>query len=451
MPATLDRPLFPPGPKARYPGQLLFAMSKDIIGFLKKTAADYGDISTFTIGLQRMYMLNHPDHIQQVLAVQPQKVMKDRALQMAKTILGEGLLTSEGELHKRQRRLVQPAFHRQRVASYAAVMVEKAVAAGQKWKDGETRDVNKDMMDLALLIVGKTLFGADLESYAQEIADALNTTLEVFQKRMMFPTPLWQKLPLPSTFRMNRARRNVDRLIGQMIAEHRKGGKDTGDLLSMLLMSEDSDGSGHMSDLQVRDEAATLLLAGHETTANALTYTWYLLSQNPEAEAKLHAELDNVLKGRPPVFEDIPNLPYTEKVFSESMRLLPPAWALGYESTAEVEVGDYVIPKGSVIFMSQYVMHHHPRYWDKPDQFIPERFTPEAKSSRPRFAYFPFGGGPRQCIGEPFAWMEGVLALATLAQDWAPKLVPGYKLELFPSITMRPKNGMPMTLHKRKS
>lgn len=441
---------YPPGPRNAYPGQILFAMVRDPLGFLLQTARKYGDVSSFKPAGLRIYLLNHPDLLQQVLAAQSQNFIKDQGLQMTKVLLGQGLLTSEGDLHKRQRRLVQPAFHRQRVASYASVMVEKSLEAGGKWRDGRKVDIHGEMMRLALLIVDKTLFGVDLESKFTEVSGALDTALEVFKQRLMLPfAPLWQNLPLPSSFRLRRACRALHRLVMGMIAEHRKSGRDRGDLLSMLLLSEDPDGGGPMDDLQVRDEAITLLLAGHETTANALTYTWYLLSQNPEAEAELHAELKEVLGGRPPGLEDIPRLPYTEMVFSEALRLLPPAWALGYEALADTRIGDYVIPKNAIVLMSQYVMHRDPRWFPSPEKFMPERFTPEAKASRPRFAYFPFGGGPRQCIGEPFAWMEGILVLATLAQRWAPRAVPGYKLELFPSITLRPKRGMPMVLHQR--
>ncbi len=243
----------------------------------------------------------------------------------------------------------------------------------------------------------------------------------------------------------------MDKTVFRIIDQHRQRGTDNGDLLSMMLFSEDGEhGGSRMTDAQVRDEAMTLLLAGHETVGNALTWTWYLLSQNPEAEAKLHEELDRVLGGRAPRMEDIPQLRYTEKVFSESMRLLPPAWALGYQAIHATKIGGYDIPKGSIVNMVQYLMHRDPRYWENPEKFDPERFTAEAKTTRPRFTYFPFGGGPRQCIGEPFAWMEGVLVLAALAQRWAPRTVANFKLELFPSITLRPRNGMPMVLKERK-
>ena len=443
----------PPIINAPHPLYFMKEMSEDALGFLSRAAKTHGDIVCFKLGPFRAYLLNHPDLIQEVLAGQPQNFHKEVALKVTRTMLGDGLLTSEGEHHKRQRRLIQPAFHRQRIASYASIMVEKALAYSGQWKDGMTLDLNEEMMHIALSIVGKSLFGTDLEQSAQEIDRALGEALTVFKDWIYRPFPtLWQWLPLPKTLRVRRARRILDRTVFRLIAEHRKSGVDSGDLLSMMLEAVDTEGGGGgMTDEQVRDEAATLLLAGHETVGNALTWTFYLLGQNLEAEQKLHEELDSVLSGRPPRYEDYPNLRYTEKVFSESMRLLPPAWALGYQPIMDVKIGGYDIPKNSIVNMSQYIMHRDPRYWGDPEKFDPERFTPEAKASRPRFAYFPFGGGPRQCIGESFAWMEGVLVLATLAQRWQARLVPGHRVELFPSITLRPRYGMKMTLEERKT
>ncbi len=448
MAALVDPPII----RARYPFEFFFQFSNDALGFLARAARTHGDICCFKVGPWRAYLLNHPDLIQEVLSVQPQNFQKEPALQITRTILGEGLLTSEGNLHKRQRRLIQPAFHRQRVASYAEIMVEKAQGLTREWKDGQTLDINEEMMHIALAIVGKALCGVNLEEEAAEIDQALGTAMRAFKDWMYRPFPtFWPKLPLPKTLKVRKARRQLDQTVFRIIEQHRQRGTDNGDLLSMMLFSEESsEGGTRMTDAQVRDEAMTLLLAGHETVGNALTWTWYLLSQNPQAEAKLHEELGRVLGGRASRMEDIPQLRYTEMVFSESMRLLPPAWALGYQAIRATKIGGYDIPKGSVVNMVQYLMHRDPRYWEDPEKFNPERFTPEAKAARPRFTYFPFGGGPRQCIGEPFAWMEGVLVLATLAQRWVPRPVPGYKLELFPSITLRPRNGMPMVLKERK-
>jgi cytochrome P450 len=443
MAALVDPPII----RARYPFEFFIEFSRDPLGLLARSAKKHGDICCFQVGPFRAYLLNHPDLIQEVLSVQPQNFHKEPALQITKTILGEGLLTSEGDYHKNQRRLIQPAFHRQRVASYAEIMVEKALGLSRDWKDDQRLDINEEMMHIALAIVGKALCGVNLEDEAEDIDLALGTAMRVFKDWMYRPFPtFWPKFPFPKTLKVRKARRQLDRTVFRIIHEHRERGTDNGDLLSMMLFAE----GGGMTDAQVRDEAMTLLLAGHETVGNALTWTWYLLSQNPGAEEKLHEELDRVLGGRAPRMEDIPQLRYTEMVFSESMRLLPPAWALGYQAICATKIGGYDIPKGSIVNMVQYLMHRDPRYWEDPEKFIPERFTPEAKAARPRFAYFPFGGGPRQCIGEPFAWMEGVLVLAALAQRWAPRPVEGFKLELFPSITMRPKRGIPVILKERK-
>src|SRR5581483_5627846 len=256
-------------------------------------------------------------------------------------------------------------------------------------------------------------------------------------------------LPIPSTLRFRKAKARLDATIYRMIEARRVGSKDEGDLLSMLLLAQDEEGSGSMTDQQLRDAAMTIFLAGHETTANALTWSWLLLSQHPDVEAKLHAEVDEVLGGKLPTVEDLPKLVYTEKVLAESMRLYPPAWMVGYRAINDYAVGDYFLPAGSVILMSQYLMHHDPRYFPDPFRFDPERWTPEAKAARPKFSYFPFGGGPRVCIGEPFAWMEGILLIATFAQRWRLTLAPGYPVVLQPLITLRPKYGIRMTPEKR--
>ena len=437
----------PPMIRQRYPGEFFLQFSDDPIRLMAKVVREHGDASCFRVGPYRAYLFNHPDLVQDFFS-RLQDFQKEPALQITKTILGEGLLTSEGDYHKKQRQHIQPAFHRQRISSYASIMVEKAQAMSQSWKEGQTLDINGEMMRLALAIVGKSLFGVGLEDEAEEIDRALGTALAVFKVWMYRPFPtFWGKWPFPKTLRVRKARRTLDEKIFTMITRHRERGTDNGDLLSMMLFSMDAEGRG-MTGAQVRDEAMTLLLAGHETVGNALTYTWYLLSKNPGVAEKLRQELDSVLGGRLPGLDDLPRLKYTEMVFAESMRLLPPAWALGYQSLVDTKVGPYDVPKGSVVNVVQYLMHRDPRFWEDPEKFVPERFTPEAKAARPRFAYFPFGGGSRQCIGESFAWMEGTLVLAALAKDWAPQVAEGYKLELFPSITMRPKRGMPMILQK---
>jgi cytochrome P450 len=365
--------------------------------------------------------------------------------------LGQGLLTSEGEFHRRQRRLAQPAFHRARIASYANVMTDYAAQVRERWHDGETLDISEEMMRLTLAIVGKTLFDANVESDAQEVGEAMNVVMDLFNTITLPFFELLQKLPLPQLHRFDKAKAQLDAIIYRLIAQRRRSGEDRGDLLSMLLLTRDPEGDGErMTDTQLRDEAMTIFLAGHETTANALTWTWYLLSQNPAVEAKLHEEIDDVLGSRLPTFEDVAQLKYVEMVLAESMRLYPPAWAVGRMNLEDYEIAGYVVPKKSLVVMSQYVMHHDARYFPDPQLFDPERWTPQGRESRPQFSYFPFGGGPRRCIGEGFASMEGILLLATLAQHWQMRIVPKHPVALKPVITLRPKYGMRMILKRRR-
>ncbi len=424
---------------ARNPLAMMVAMQRD-----------HGDIAHWRIGPQDIYLFSHPDLIRDVLVTNQKNFHKSRGLERAKRLLGNGLLTSEGEFHLRQRRLAQPAFHRQRIATYAGTMIDYAERTGARWQDGETVDMHNEMMRLTLGIVARTLFDADVDNEAAEIGAALTQAFESFNLAMLPFTELLEKLPLPAVRRFNAARDTLDRTIYRMIEERRRSGEDRGDLLSMLLLATDTEGDGGgMSDLQLRDEALTIFLAGHETTANALTWTWYLVSQNPDVEAKLHAEVDAVLGDRAPCFEDLLLLPYTRMVFAESMRLYPPAWAIGRRALEPFDVRGYRIPKRAVVLMSQYIVHRLPEYFPDPERFDPERWTPEAQASRPKFSYFPFGGGTRVCIGEQFAWMEGVLLIAALSRKWRMNLVPGHPVEVQPLITLRPKHGMSMTVHKR--
>ncbi|MSP78036.1 MAG: cytochrome P450 [Dehalococcoidia bacterium] len=442
--------VYPPGPKPLLPGALLLAFRRDPLRMLIRIAHDYGDIAHFRLGPQHIYLVSHPDHIRDVLVTHHQAFRKSRALELAKRVVGEGLLTSEGEFHLRQRRLVQPAFHRQRIAGYANIMTDYAAQAAARWPDGGVVDIHQEMQRLALGIVGKTLFDANVEDESPEISEALTITMNLFDKLTTPFSDVLDKLPLPGNRRMDTAIKRLNETIYRIIRERRVSGEDRGDLLSMLLHTQDIEGDGgSMTDLQIRDEAMTLFLAGHETTANALTWAWYLLSQHPEVEAKLLEEITTVLHGNPATFEDYPRLHYTEMVFSEAMRLYPPAWALGRKALAEVPLGDYVVPVNGVILMSQYITHRDPRFFPDPDRFDPLRWTLEAKAARPRFSYFPFGGGPRVCIGEPFAWMEGVILMATITQRWQMRLAPGHHVEAFPRVTLRPRYGMKMTLHRR--
>jgi cytochrome P450 len=441
----------PPTLKRKFLGANFIAFRRDPLTFLQAASRALGDVVYFKMGPQNVYLLNHPDYIKDVLVTHNQNFIKGRALQRSKRLLGEGLLTSEGEAHRRQRRLAQPAFHKKRVATYGVMMTDFAERTSARWSDGETLDVSQEMMRLTLGIVGKTLFDADVESEAQEIGESLSALMELFNAMLLPFSELLEKLPLPQNRRFVTAKERLDATIYRMIDERRRTGEDRGDLLSMLLLAQDEEGDGKgMTDQQVRDEALTIFLAGHETTANALTWTWYLLSQNPDVEAKLHEELNSVLKGnRVPTFEDVPKLRYTEMVLAESMRLYPPAWAIGRLALNDYEVGGYKVPAGSLVLMSQYVMHRDERYYQDPTHFDPERWTTEARDSRPTYSYFPFGGGPRRCVGEGFAWMEGILLISSLARNWRMRLVPNHPVETRPVITLRPKHGMRMTLSRR--
>ncbi len=440
---TLGRP---PGPAGRPIIGLLPEFRRRPADFLLDVAREYGDIAYFKIGRQHMYLLNRPDFIQDVLVTYHRNFIKSRMLQRAKVLLGEGLLTSEGEFHLRQRRLVQPAFYRDRLVSYAATMASSARDITDRWRPGETRDMAEEMMRVTLAIVGRTLFSKDVEKDAKDIGRALDRRAGYVWYHDAAIQRVIQRLPLPKLRRAKRARKFLDKTIYNMISERRASGIDQGDLLSMLLMSVDEQGSGGMTDRQVRDEALTLFLAGHETTATALTWTWYALSQNPEVEEKLRTEIDALLGNRLPTYEDLPNLSYTEKVFAETLRLYPPAWAVGRMVLNDTRIYNYQVPHGAICLLSPYVMQRHPRYYPNPERFDPERFSPEAKQSRPKFAYFPFGGGPRVCIGERFAWMEGVLLLATIAQRWKFNLVPNQIIEPHPQITLRTRHGVKMIL-----
>jgi cytochrome P450 len=444
-------PRRPPGPQGKLLKPNFLTFRRDPVSFMERITREYGDIVYFKLGPQDVYFLNHPDFIKDVLVTHHQGFIKGRALQRSKRLLGEGLLTSEGQFHRRQRRLAQPAFHRQRIASYASMMTDYSVRAMERWHDGETLDISQEMMRLTLGIVGKTLFDADVEAEAQEIGAALTVVMDLFDALLMPFSELLEKLPLPQNKRFQKARDRLDATIYRIINERRKSREDHGDLLSMLLFAQDEEdqNGGGMTDEQVRDEAMTIFLAGHETTSNALTWTWYLLSQHADVETKLHEELDQLLEGRLPTMDDVARLKYTEMVLTEAMRLYPPAWAIGRLATKDHEIGGYVVPDGSLVLLSQYAMHHDARFFPEPERFDPQRWTTDAREARPQFSYFPFGGGPRRCIGEGFAWMEGILLIATLAQKWRMRLVPDQRVEVRPVITLRPKHGIKMIVESK--
>lgn len=396
------------------------------------------------------YILFRPDDVKHILVTNQKNYVKGRILKTGKTLFGNGLLASEGAFHLHQRHQLQPAFHRQSIASYAQTMVEKTVKRLAKWNDGETLDIAEEMMSLTLEIVAKTLFGIDDVGRTDKLGKAVTIAQTWLFRKDNSAFPLPENFPTPRNIEFKRAMTFLDNTIFGIIDGRIQRKEFPNDLLTMLLLAEDEEGK-KMGPQQLRDEALTLFLAGHETTSNALSWTLYLLSQDSKVESKFHAELDSALGGRPPTVSDIPNLQYTDMILSESMRLYPPAWILPRISVGEDHLpSGAVLPKGVEVEVSQWAVHRNPEFFPDPEHFDPERFSPKAKDERPQFSYFPFGGGTRRCIGESFAKMEGVLLLATLAQRYRFELKKGEKVIPEPLITLRPKGGLKMTLHARK-
>jgi len=441
-------PRRPPGPPIRRLIGNFPLFSPDPLAVFTGWAREFGDIFYYRAGWIHVYFLNHPSLIESVLVSQSQNFAKDKVIQNSRWFLGEGLLTNEGSGWLRQRRLCQPAFHRERMASYGHTMSAFTEEMLATWKDGEVRDVHQEMMQLTMRIVAKVLFGVEVKADTERVAAALNALMRHTSGGRMILPPVVRHVPIPAMIRVKRAVRELDEIVNRIIRERRASGQDTGDLLSMLMAARDEDGSG-MTDRQLRDEILTFLLAGHETTAVSLSWTWYLLSEHPEIGEKLRQELSQVLGGRTPQLEDLSRLPYTDSVVKESMRMYPPAWSLARTTIKELDLSGYRIPVGSNVVMSPWIMHRDPRFFEQPEKFNPDRWTTEATQRLPRFAYFPFGGGPRLCIGASFAMMEAALLTAAIAQRFQLRLVPGHPVAALPSITLRPKHGMMMSLAKK--
>jgi cytochrome P450 len=444
---------FPPGPPpAKNILQTIRLISKfqgNPLEAFRKLCDEYGETYMFQFGEGRGYMTSNPDLMHEVMVTKASSFQKDRDLKNKKVglarFLGNGLLTSDGEFWKRQRKLAAPALHIKRIAAYAETMVDYTLKMLDSWRDGARLDISHEMTNLTMMIVAKSLFNVDASRDAERVGAAVEVVQTVAGRVQMIPA--W--VPTPSELRKRHARRELDEIIYRLIADWRAKGEDNGDLLSMLLLAEDDNGD-HMTDEQARDEIVTLFLAGHETTANALNWTFTLLAQNPDVEAKLHDELDSVLGDRPPTLADLGNLPYTDMVIKESMRIYPPAWIVGREAIEDVEIGEYFVPKGSQMNLIFYFAHHDPRLWDAPEAFRPERFSPANEGNINKRAYTPFGGGLRVCIGNSFAMMEARLLLATIAQRYSLSLTPGQQVEMNPMITINPLGGLPMTLHARE-
>ncbi len=445
--------LLPPGPPpVGFLGRIpcLIEFSRDQLGYMTRYARKYGDVVRMRGGKYPAYLVNRADLIETVLLnkggafAKTENTPGARALQR---VLGNGLLTSEGDFWLRQRRLVQPAFHRQRLLAYSQTMVEYTERMLETWRDGDTRDIHQAMMRLTLQIVAKTLFNADVTHHADRVGQALEAFMDRFANQaaiMLLP----ENLPTPANIRSQRAVERLDAIIYDIIRERRDSGKDEGDLLSMLLHVQDEDGR-FMSDHQLRDEVVTLFLAGHETTALALSWMFYLLAQIPDADAKLADELRRVLGDGPLTADDLPKLSYTDAVVKEAMRLYPPAPRQARQATADCELGGYRIPAGAIIIVSQWVTQRDPRYFDHPDTFDPDRWLDGLERRLPRYAYFPFGAGPHMCIGSGFATMEANLLLACIARRFCLDLAPGQAIIPQVSVTLRPKHAIRMTLHAR--
>jgi len=440
------------GPKGLPITGNMFAFRRDPLGYLQEMARQHGEIVHFRFGPKRhIYLLTNPEMIKEVLVTKTEYFRKGKTLQTARAVVGDGLLTSEGQKHMRQRRLMQPAFHRDRIKEYAGTMVRLASEMVQEWKDGEVRDIHDDMMKVTLAIITETMFGRTVKEEADRVGRAIEVGLKFVANKGSSFLDIPLSLPTRSNREFREAGEVLDKTIYALIEEGRKRqGERRTDLLSMLLAARDEEDGTGMSDEQVRDEVMTIFVAGHETTANTLSWIFYLLATHPEAEKKLHDELDEILGNQLPTADDVPKLHYANQIVQETLRLYPAAWTLNREVVKEVEIGGHLFQPGDTLMMSQYVMHRDPRFYEEPDKFIPERFEGDLLKRIPQFAYFPFGGGPRICIGNNFALMEAPLLLATIGQKYRLRLKePGQKVEPEPLVTLRPKNGLPMRLEKR--
>ncbi|HEY3802710.1 MAG TPA: cytochrome P450 [Kofleriaceae bacterium] len=426
----------------------LFQFWSDRLG-LQDLAARTGPIARVQLANIPVYIVTDADLAHDVLVAQAGSMLKSAGLQFLKPLLGDGLLTAEGDTHRRHRKLLAPAFAPKRLAPYGEVMVDETLQQTQSWRDAQQVDLSAEMMKMTLAIAGKTMFGADVRKDAETVAHGLDLAMESHEESLQSPIRLGYEWPLPRHLKMRRASKMLDQVVYRLIAEGRARGTDKGDVLSILLLArDDEDGTG-LTDAQVRDEVMTLLLAGHETTANALTWTWYELARNPGVLATLSDEIDK-LGGKRITLDDLPALPYNLAVVEETMRMHPPAYMTGRETSRELTIGGHVMPKGTVIAVNIRGIHRRADYYPDPDAFRPERMLADAKKQRPRERYLPFGAGPRVCIGAHFALLEAQLALATMVQQVRLELVsPAKVVQYDPQVTLRPKGGMPMIVRRR--
>jgi len=440
------KPPLPPGPKGRPISGNFPEYTRDQLGFLTRCAREYGDMVRLRFFYVGIVLLNHPEHIERVLVGEHRNFIKDRAERSGLRFLGSGLLTSEGDFWRRQRRLAQPAFHHERINAYGETMVEGADRMLETWRGGEVRDVAGEMSRLTLGIVAQTLFGEISVPERETVGAALRVILDRFTGGVLFKVP--ERIPTPANVRFRRAIRDLEGVIYGILERRRKSGPYFGDLLSMLLAARDEEAGEGMCDKQVRDEVMTILLAGHETTALNLTWTFYLLAENPEAEAKLLAELGTALEHRAPTVADVPRLPYAGAVIKESLRLYPPAWGFGREALSGFGIGGYRVPAGTQLIVSQWVTQRDVRFFERAGEFVPERWLDGSTAGLPKFAYFPFGGGPRMCIGRQFTTLEAILLLARISRSFQLRPTNG-PVTPRPSLSLRPAGGMRMVLEER--
>jgi cytochrome P450 len=450
MPANGNK--LPPGPKGLPLFGLAFQFLRDSLGTLRRLAREYGDIVCVPVVNQHRIFLNHPDYIEQVCIVQQAKFHKSKLTKdVTQRLLGQGLLISEGDFWRRQRRLAQPAFHRSRINEYGATMVERAEVRMKQWRDGDVRDITQEMMAMTLDIAVRTLFGSTLQAEAEQVGDSLGYLMRYSLRKARSPIKIPENWPTPANRRATRETQFLDSLVYGIIKERQAEGNTNHhhDLLAMLMSAMDEDGT-QMTPRQLRDESMTLFLAGHETTALTLSWAWYMLSENPAAEARLHEELHGILAGRAPELADFERLPYLRAVVNETLRLYPAAYILARTSVAPCTIAGYDFPADTTMIMAQWVMHRDLRYFDDPEVFQPERWLNGLENRLPAGAYFPFGDGPRRCIGQGFALLESALVLATVAQKYRFKLVPGHPVIPDPLVTLRAKHGIRMTFHGRQ-
>ena len=447
---SADRKQIAPGPRGNWLLGNLQEFRRDVLGLMSESARTFGDVVRFRLGPRVIHLLNHPDHVEHVLQKNAGNFDKQtRSAGFIKSVTGNSLLTTNGEFWQRQRRLLQPAFHHQNVAGFAERMIAATGTMLEQWRaranNRETLDVASEMMRLTYTIVARTLFSADVGADAETIECAMHVILPHTFGRLgrIVNWPAW--VPTPENHRFRTALRDIDGVVYHIIEQHRRT-QDTGapdrDLLSMLLRVRDPETGAGFSDKQLRNETITFLLAGHETTANALTWTFYLLSQHPEVEGRLWEEVSKVLDGRAPTLADLPRLSFTKMVIKESMRLFPPIWIIERRVIAADVVGGFHLPAGSAVVIAPYALHRHPKFWDAPEKFDPTRFTDATPE-----AYIPFGTGPRFCIGSEFAMLEAQLITAMVAQSFRLRLVPGHLVVPLPGITLRARHGLLMTLH----